>query len=85
VFSRTIGQNDLGMLYASLLGLGMTTDLASLKWEGQNCSNLAWDNLATLQVWVDKENSIELSFIHVYYLYNYYMVCASISCNHMTF
>ena len=38
------------------------------------CSDLAWDDLITLQVQVDKENSMELDSVH--YLYNYYMVCA---------
>ena len=35
VFNRTIGQKDLGVLYDSLLGLGMMTELAALKCEGQ--------------------------------------------------
>ena len=30
----------------------------------------------TLQVWVDKENLVEFLLDSVYYLYNYYMVCA---------
>ena len=50
-----------------------------------DCSNLAWDNLAILQVWVDKENSIEFPFIWVHYLYIFYLVCAPISHNYMTF
>jgi len=36
VLSRTIGLNDLGKLYDSLLGLGMTTIIDLLKWDGQN-------------------------------------------------
>lgn len=36
MFSRTIGRKDLGILYESLFGLGMTTVAANLKWEGQN-------------------------------------------------
>jgi len=31
VLSKTIGQNDLGILYDSLFGLGMITVLAALK------------------------------------------------------
>jgi len=42
-------------------------------------SDLAWDNLITLQVWVNKENSIEFLLDFLYYLYNYYMVCALFS------
>ena len=30
--------------------------------EEGHCSDLAWGNLITLLVWVDKENSIEFSF-----------------------
>ena len=41
-----------------------------------SCSDLAWDDLITLQVQVDKKNSIEFPFDSVHYLYNYYMVCA---------
>ena len=52
---------------------------------GMGCSNLVWDDLATLQVQVDKKNLIEFSFIHVHYLYNYYMTYAPISYDHMTF
>ena len=44
-----------------------------------NCSNLASDNLIILQVWVNKENSIEFPLDFVHYLYNYYMVCALLS------
>jgi len=48
-------------------------------------SDLAWDDLITLQVWVDKENSIEFLLDSVYYLYNYYMVCVLLShTHHMT-
>jgi len=36
MFSRTIGQKDLGVLYEFLFGLGMTTIAADLKWKGQN-------------------------------------------------
>jgi len=51
----------------------------------KNCSNLAWDDLITLQVWVNKKNSIEFLFDFVYYLYNYYIVCALLSHTyHMT-
>ena len=35
------------------------------------CSDLAWDDLITLQVQVDKENSIEFPFDSVHYLYNF--------------
>jgi len=49
-----------------------------LGWSGQ-CSDLAWDNLITLQVRVDKKNSIEFPLDSVHYLYNYYMVCALLS------
>ena len=45
-------------------------------------SSLAWDNLIILQVWVDKENSIEFLLGSVYYLYNYYMVCVLLSHTH---
>jgi len=34
VLSRTIGWKDLGVLYESLLGLGIITVLADLKWKG---------------------------------------------------
>jgi len=36
VLSKTISLNDLGELYDVLLGLGMTTIVDLLKWEGQN-------------------------------------------------
>jgi len=36
MLSSTIGQKDLGVLYDSLLGLGMTTNVAILNWKGQN-------------------------------------------------
>jgi len=39
-----------------------------------SCSNLACDNIITLQVQVDKENSMEFPFDFIHYLYNYYMV-----------
>ena len=45
-------------------------------------SDLAWDDLVTLQVQVDKENSIEFPLDYVHYLYNYYMVCALLSHTH---
>jgi len=48
----------------------------------QDCSNLAWDNLITLQVQVDKENSMEFLLDSVYYLYNYYMICALLFYTH---
>jgi len=35
VLSKTMGQKDLGVLYKSLLGLGMITVLADLKLEDQ--------------------------------------------------
>jgi len=35
ILSKTMGQKDLGVLYASLLGLGMMTEVAVLKWEDQ--------------------------------------------------
>ena len=35
VLSRIMGWKDLGVLYESLLGLGIITVLAYLKWEGQ--------------------------------------------------
>jgi len=44
-----------------------------------SCSDLAWDDFITLQVWVDKENLIEFLFNSVFYLDNYYMVCALLS------
>jgi len=34
------------------------------------------DNLNLLQVQVDKENSMEFLLDFLYYLYNYYIVCA---------
>ena len=43
------------------------------------CSDLAWDDLITLQVWVDKENSMEFLLNSIYYLYNYYMVYVLLS------
>ena len=43
------------------------------------CSDLAWDDLDTLLIWVDKENSMEFLLFSVHYLYNYYMVCALLS------
>ena len=50
-----------------------------------HCSDLAWDNLITLQVQVDKENSMEFPLDFLHYLYNYYMVCALPSCSsHVT-
>ena len=36
VLSKIISLNDLGELYNTLLGLGMTTIVDLLKWEGQN-------------------------------------------------
>jgi len=36
MLSSTIGLNDLGELYNALLGLGITTVVDLLKWEGQN-------------------------------------------------
>ena len=38
-----------------------------------NCSDLAWDDLTALLVWVDKKNSVEFLFNFIYYLYIYYM------------
>jgi len=35
VLSKTMGQKNLGVLYESLLGLGMIMVLVDLKWEGQ--------------------------------------------------
>ena len=35
VLRKTIGLKDLGELYNSLLGLGITMDMEVLKWEGQ--------------------------------------------------
>jgi len=50
------------------------------------CSDLAWDDLITLQVWVDKKNLIKFPLFSIYYLYNYYMVCALPShTHHVTF
>ena len=46
------------------------------------CSDLAWDDLITFQAQVDKENSMELPLDSVYYLYNYYMVCALLFYTH---
>ena len=43
------------------------------------CSDLAWDDLNTLLIWVNKENSIEFLLFSIHYLYNYYMVCALLS------
>ena len=42
----------------------------------QECSDLAQDDLTTLLVWVDKENSMEFLLNFLHYLYNYCMVCA---------
>ena len=39
-------------------------------------SDLAWDDLDTLFIRVNKENSIEFPLNFLHYLYNYYMVCA---------
>jgi len=47
-----------------------------------SCSDLAKDDLDTLQVQVDKENLIEFLLDSLYYLYNYYMVCALLSHTH---
>jgi len=33
-------------------------------------------DLGLFLVWVDKENSMEFPLNFLYYLYNYYMVCA---------
>jgi len=49
---------------------------------GSHNSDLAWDDLITPQVQVNKENSIEFLLFSVYYLYNYYMVCALLSHTH---
>ena len=40
------------------------------------CKDLDWDILELLLVWGDKENSMEFLLNFLYYLYNYYMVCA---------
>ena len=45
-------------------------------------NDLAWDDLITLQVWVDKKNSMEFLLDSIYYLYNYYMVCVPLSHTH---
>ena len=37
-----------------------------------SCSDLAWDDLDTLLIQVDKKNSIEFPFDFLYYIYNYY-------------
>jgi len=37
-----------------------------------SCSNLAWDDLDTLLIQVDEENSIESPFDFLHYIYNYY-------------
>jgi len=43
------------------------------------CSDLAWDDLDTLLIRVDKKNLMEFSLDFLHYLYNYYMVCALLS------
>jgi len=57
------------------------------------CSDLAWNNIDTLLIWVDKKNLMEFLLFSIYYLYNYYMVCALLShtyhvmscdCNYVT-
>jgi len=50
--------------------------------ERGDCSDLAWDDLITLQVWVDKKNLVKFLLNSIYYLYNYYIVCALLSYNH---
>ena len=46
---------------------------------------LGCDDLGLLLVWVDKENSMEFPLNFLYYLYNYYIVCAlSSRSSHMT-
>ena len=37
-----------------------------------SCNNLAWDDLDTLLIQVDKENLIEFPFDFLHYIYNYY-------------
>jgi len=49
------------------------------KWNQVLVYGLSLDDLITLQVRVDKENSIEFLLFSVHYLYNYYMVCALFS------
>jgi len=48
-------------------------------------SNLAWDDLITLQVQVDKRNLMEFLLFSIHYLYNYYMVCALLSHTHVIY
>jgi len=43
------------------------------------CSDLAWDDLDTFLIQVDKENSMEFPLDFLHYLYNYYMVYALLS------
>ena len=45
-------------------------------------SDLVWDDLTALLVWVNKENLMEFLFNSVHYLYIYYMVCALLSHAH---
>ena len=46
------------------------------QWPRVDINNLAWDDLDTLLIQVDKENSMKFLLNFLHYLYNYYMVCA---------
>jgi len=52
------------------------TEIWMLQNVHQGCKDLDWDVLGLLLVWVDKENSMEFPLNFLYYLYNYFMVCA---------
>ena len=55
--------------YNSLMGSMLNQWHALAKLRAEICSNLVWDDLITLLVWVDKENSIEFSFAFLYTTY----------------
>ena len=76
VLSRTIGLNDLGESYDCLLGLGMTTIIDLLKWDGQNPRSI--QALAMLMILLKYPTSLRmvLRWLHDnLYLYHPAVLC----------
>ena len=59
MLSSTIGLNDLGELYNTLLGLGITTIIDLLKWKGQNPESI--QVLAMLMIFYKQSSSLRMT------------------------
>ena len=70
--------------FSSLIYKSFSSNLFNISSIILSCPSCS--NLITLQVQVNKKNSIEFLLDFLYYLYNYYMVCALFShTNYMTY